>query len=71
MAIKQSISGVMGFVGALAGGYILQIIQQNGNKFLGISVYGQQLLCVLTMIFVVGAILFNKFVIKKQMRLIQ
>lgn len=71
MAIKQSISGVMGFVGALVGGGILQIIQQNDNEFLGISVYGQQLLCVLTMLFVVGAIFFNKFVIEKQKRLIQ
>ena len=71
MAIKQSIMGVMGFVAALIGGSILQGIQQNGNRVLGISIYGQQLLCALSMIFVVGAILFNKFVIEKQKRLIQ
>lgn len=71
MAIKQSITGVIGFVAALIGGSILQGIQQNGNRIFGISIYGQQLLCTLSMIFVVGAILFNKFVIEKQKRLIQ
>ena len=71
MAIKQSIAGVMGFVAALIGGFILQIIQQNDNKFLGISVYGQQILNVLSLIFIVGAILFNKLKIERQNRLIQ
>ncbi len=71
MAIKQSITGVIGFVAALIGGSILQGIQQNGNRFLGIPVYGQQLLCALSIIFIVGAILFNKLVIEKQKRLIQ
>lgn len=71
MAIKQSIAGVMGFVAALIGGFILQIIQQNDNKFFGISVYGQQVLNVLSLTFVAGAILFNKFKIEKQERLIQ
>ena len=50
---------------------MLQIIQQNDNKFLGISVYGQQILNVLSLIFIVGAILFNKFKIEKQSRLMQ
>lgn len=71
MAIKQSITGVMGFIAALIGGVILQGIQQNGNRFLGISVYGQQILCMLSIIFVVGASLFNKLVIEKQMKWIQ
>ena len=71
MAIKQRITGVIGFVAALIGGSILQGIQQNGNRFLGIPVYGQQLLCALSIIFIVGAILFNKLVIEKQKRLIQ
>lgn len=71
MAIKQSITGVMGFAASLIGGIILQKIQQNGNTFMGVSVYGQQVLSAISLVFVVGAILFNKFVIEKQTRMIQ
>jgi len=71
MAIKQSITGVMGFAASLIGGIILQKIQQNGNTFMGVSVYGQQVLSAISLVFIVGAILFNKFVIEKQTRMIQ
>jgi len=71
MAIKQSITGVMGFAASLIGGIILQKIQQNGNTFMGVSIYGQQVLSAISLVFILGAILFNKFVIEKQTRMIQ
>ena len=71
MAIKQSLVGIAGFIASLVGGWILQCIQQNGNMFLGIPLYGQQVLSALSIVFIVCAILFNKRVIEKQTRMIQ
>lgn len=71
IAIKQSIVGVLGFGASLVGSWILQHVQQNGNTFMGISVYGQQLLAGISMIFVILAVVFNKVVVEKQKRMIQ
>lgn len=71
MAIKQSIAGILGFGASLVGSGILKHVQSNGNTFLGIPMYGQQLLAAISLIFILMAIAFNKFVIEKQERLIQ
>ena len=71
IAIKQSIVGVLGFGASLVGSWILQHVQQNGNTFMGIEVYGQQLLAGISMIFVILAVVFNKVVVEKQKRMIQ
>lgn len=71
MAIKQSVAGILGFCASLAGSKILQYVQEKGNTFLGFPVYGQQLLAVISLLFVVAAIIFNKCVIEKQKRFVQ
>ncbi len=71
LAIKNSISGIFGFLASLLGGKILAFIQINENSFLGIGLYGQQLLSALSCLILVFAILFNHFVVAKQKVMIQ
>ena len=71
MAIEKSISGICGFVAALAGGQILQGVQAAGNTFWGIPMYGQQLLSAISLIIAVVTIVFTKLVVEKQSRIVQ
>ena len=70
-AFKNSIGGVCGFLASLGAGALLKHIQANGNTFLGIHVYGQQVLALISFLLVVVAICFTKFVIEKQKVMIQ
>ena len=71
MAINRSISGILGFCAALVGSRILQTIQNAGNTFLGIPVYGQQILSAISLLIILMAILFSVFVVEKQNRMVQ
>ena len=63
MAIKNCVGGVFGFVAALVGGKILSAVQANGNRVLGIPMYGQQFLAFISLVSVIGAILYMHFAI--------
>ena len=65
-AIRNSVGGVCGFAAALAGGRILTAVQNNGNTVLGIPMYGQQLLSLISFILAFAALLFVRFVLEKQ-----
>lgn len=65
-AIKSSISGALGFLASLLAGAILKSVQANGNTFLGIRLYGQQLLAVISAVLFLAALLFMKFVVSRQ-----
>lgn len=58
MAIKNSISGMLGFLASIVGGKILAMVQANGNSFFGIPMYGQQLLSAVSLAVVVADIVF-------------
>ena len=66
MAIQNCISGVLGFCASLVGSLILSYIQKNGNMLFGISVYGQQVLSAISLIIVIGAIVYDRLVVEKQ-----
>ena len=66
MAIKNSIAGVIGFSASLVGAKILSAVQANGNMLFGISLYGQQLLSLLSCVLVLVCIVFLRLVIDKQ-----
>lgn len=66
MILKNCIGGIFGFGMALVSGKLLDRIQEAGNYFLGISIYGQQLLSILSFGFTVVAFLFCRYVIEKQ-----
>lgn len=70
-AIKNSISGLCGFGASILAGKLLSYIQSNNNTFLGIQVYGQQVLSLITFLIVILAILFTKLVIEKQKVIMQ
>ncbi len=65
-AIKNSIAGVLGFIASLVGGKILSAVQANGNQLLGKTVYGQQILFVISAAFMIAAIVYTRLVITKQ-----
>ncbi len=65
-AIKNSIGGICGFVATLLGARILDAVQAADNTILGVTVYGQQLLALGSVILLVAAIFYTHFVIGKQ-----
>ena len=71
VAIKNSIAGLFGFLISLLAGRLLSYVQANGNRFLGLSVYGQQVLSVVSILFALSAIALVHFVISKRQRTIQ
>ena len=71
MAIKNSIGGLFGFGASLVGSRILAYVQANGNTFMGIPMYGQQLLSAISFIIILISIAFIHFVIEKQKVMLQ
>lgn len=65
-AIRSSVVGIIGFGASLVGSGILAAIQANGNMVMGHPVYAQQLLAGMSMIILLVAIAFNKYVVEKQ-----
>lgn len=71
MAILMSVSGIFSFTASLAGSALLTHIQASGNVFLGIPVYGQQILAAVSVFIILGCLLFNRIVVEKQEIMIQ
>ena len=65
-AVNDSIRGIFGFLASFTGGAILSHIQASGNIFLGMNVKGQQVLCGISIILMIAALIFNKKVVSKQ-----
>ncbi len=65
-AIKNSIGGLCGFGTSLLASRLLQYIQDNGNTFFGMQVYGQQVLACISFVVLGAAMLYTHFVIAKQ-----
>ena len=66
MAIKNSIGGICGFLVSLFGGKILAAVQNNGNSFIGLHIYGQQLLAAISLVILASVVVYVYFVIEKQ-----
>ncbi len=65
-AIKNSIGGIFGFISSLVGSRILGAVQANGNTIFGVTVYGQQILSLISLILIVAAMIYNRAVISKR-----
>lgn len=65
MSVKNCIGGLMGFFASIIGGKILNAVNGAGNTVLGMHVYGQQVLSLISLIFVVAAMAYNRFVLYK------
>ncbi len=66
LALSQSLSGVVGFVTTLAISGLVSGIQENGNTFLGLNVYAQQVTSAIAFILTILAVLYVVFVITKK-----
>ena len=65
-AFCQSIGGVCGFLTTIVMSNLVNSIQSNGNTFLGMNVYAQQVVSVISCLFAVIGILYVWFVIDKK-----
>ncbi|MBO7341799.1 MAG: MFS transporter, partial [Clostridia bacterium] len=65
-ALKNSVGGLCGFGATLLASRLLSFVQANGNTFLGLHVYGQQVLATISCLLFVVTILFTRLVIGKQ-----
>jgi Na+/melibiose symporter-like transporter len=70
-AIKNSIGGIFGFGASLIGSRILSGIQANGNQIFGFTIYGQQILAMISFVLLIISILYTHFVIAKQKVMLQ
>lgn len=66
LAIKNSIGGLCGFSVAIASGKIVDLIRAANNTILGIRVYPQQALSIISFAFSVITVLYIKFKIEKE-----
>ena len=66
LAIKQSISGVVGFLVVLALTPLMTLIQKNGNSVFGITIYSQQIFAVISLLIVVFLAAYSHFAFDKR-----
>ena len=64
--LKASIGGVCGFLASLAGSRMLAAVQAQGNQLLGVPLYGQQLLSLLSCLLMCAAALFTRRALSRQ-----
>ena len=58
LAVCQSLAGVTGFLSTLAASALVAHIQQNGNTFLSMHVYAQQVVSILSSVVCLGAVIY-------------
>jgi Na+/melibiose symporter-like transporter len=65
LALKNSIAGTAGFLTTLLAGTLIDKIQADGNRFLGLNVYAQQVASAISAILILGIIVYLNTVVKK------
>lgn len=65
LAINGTLSGFAGFFTTLLVSPLVSYIQSNGNNFLGVSIYAQQVVSVISVILLILILLYLNIVIKK------
>lgn len=68
-SIKSAIGGVCGFLATLGGAALLNTVQANGNSFMGIDMYAQQLLSAIAFVVSLILVAFTVLVLRKQKRI--
>ena len=68
LAITQALSGVIGFTTTYLVGLLVGKIQANGNEFLGMSVYAQQVVSLIGVVFSILAMLYVIIFLQKKKR---
>ena len=65
LSIKNCIAGISGFVAALIAGRILDTVQKAQNCFMGLHIYGQQLLSAISFVLTLVVLLYVRKVLSK------
>ena len=66
--VKFALSGIFGFASAIVAGKLVDYIQVNGNTFLGIEAYAQQVLAAISGLICLFVTVFIKLFLEKNMR---
>lgn len=66
LALKSTVSGLAGFAASLAVSPLVDSIQENGNRFLGMQVYAQQVLSAITLLITLGILIYINTVMRKK-----
>jgi MFS family permease len=66
LALKGTLSGLAGFATTLLISPLIDRIQANGNKFLGLDLYAQQVLSAMTCLILVGLLIYIHFLTRKK-----
>lgn len=64
-ALKNMIAGFVGFFTTLAVSPLVDFIQENGNTFLGMHVYAQQVVTAIGVVGIIGILIYVNIVVKK------
>ena len=65
LALKSTLAGFLGFFTTLAISPLVKNIQANGNTFLGLSVYAQQVVSAIAFVGVIGVLIYLNTVVNK------
>lgn len=65
LALNSSCSGIAGFLTTLIISPLVSNIQNNGNEFLGLSVYAQQVVSIISVILILMLLIYLNFVVLK------
>ncbi len=63
--VYAATNGLFSFTGTLAGGWVLSMIQTGGNRVLGIPMYAQQFLSLVSAVSMAALALFVRYVVEK------
>jgi Na+/melibiose symporter-like transporter len=66
LAVSQAMAGLVGFFATLAVSPLVSVIQTNGNKFLGMNIYAQQLVSVIGTVFILIAAVYIRIALIKK-----
>lgn len=69
LALRSALTGVVAFVAALAGSAILRAVQNRGNLLFGMTVYGQQLLAVISCVLLLLNIFLTRHCLRNRTRI--
>lgn len=70
LGIKSAVGGLAGFLASLVGGEVVGLLQGNGNRIFGMTIYAQQILAFVSFVMMLAIVLYIRKVIYKMKKVI-
>lgn len=70
LGIKSAVGGLVGFLASLVGGEVVGLMQANGNKIFGVTIYAQQILSFVSFVVMLAIVFYIRKVIYKMKKAI-